>query len=211
MLRKTILLLLALAVAQVTQAEADRYRVMIEEESPRWALVEARLVPKDGIISLTRSGRDTGLYHGWATFVHEIEASTEEGSPVLLEYVPSGQWKLVDHDGSPINVRYTMLLQHDRFPNDPGEDELAWARSGGVMWTGRALFLEGAESEEIAVEFEIPEGWKVSAPWNKSDGSAHKFIASDTDALLDSAFVVGEHEEILLGDSAQPSAVIALG
>ncbi len=211
MLKMTILLFIALAAAPVTQAEADRYRVTIERESPRRAIVEARLVPKNGIISLSRSGRDTGLYHGWATFVHEIEASTDEGSPVVLEYIPTGQWELVDHDGSPINVRYTMLLQHDRFPNDPGEDELAWARSWGVMWTGRALFLEGAVSEGIAVEFEIPDGWNVSAPWSKSEASAHSFNASNTDALLDSAFVVGEHEEILLGDPRQPAAVIALG
>ena len=61
------------------------------------------------------------------------------------------------------------------------------------------------------LEFDIPDGWKVSAPWSRSEDSADSFSVSDTDALMDSAFVVGEHEEILLGIPGQPAAVIALG
>lgn len=49
---------------------ADTYLVHIDVEEPREALVEAEITPTtDGIISLSRNGRDTGLLHGWATLV----------------------------------------------------------------------------------------------------------------------------------------------
>jgi predicted metalloprotease with PDZ domain len=177
------------------------YEVRIDAEHLRVAHVEAHLTPREGLLHLDRDARDTGLYHGWATFVHELAVVDDEGSPIEVEYLPNGKWRLSRAADSPVTVRYTMLLQHDRFPNDPGDDELAYARDYGVMWTGRALFLEGAPSDDIEVKFLLPEGWQATTPWNPVDGDPRRFHLTSFDELLDSAFMAGTHRVVrLAGD-----------
>ncbi len=190
---------------------AVSYEVTIEEDRPRFARVEARLTPLNDRILLSRNARDTGLYHGWATFVHRIEAVDSSNNPVSLRYVTEGYWELGDHHDGPVTVSYVMLLQHDRFPNDPGDDELAWARDWGVMWTGRALFLEGADVGEISLKFNVPKDWKISTPWLRSGHAEWNFLVPDYDELLDAAFVAGLHKEVVIGDENAPSAVLAFG
>lgn len=209
-MRKTIFCF-AVFMMLATDVMATSYTVTLSKDRLRHAEVVARLNPVDGRISLSRNARDTGLYHGWATFIHEIEAFDSNNNAVELEYSAGGIWQLVDHDGSPVTIRYRMLLQHDRFPNDPGDDELAWARDWGVMWTGRALFLEGADAEKIKVEFVLPESWNVSTPWPRPELDTFTFSVPGYDDLLNSAFIAGEYEETVLGDPASPQAIIALG
>lgn len=206
-----IILTLASLIMLAGDVLASSYTVKISPDHMRYADVVAQIQPIDGRVSLSRNGRDTGLYHGWATFVHEIEAFDIHNDPISLEYVTGGHWQLESHDGGPVTVRYRMLLQHDRFPNDPGDDELAWARDWGVMWTGRALFLEGADAGEISVEFDVTAEWKVSTPWRRKNREQWAFLAPDNDALLDSAFVAGTHEEVIIGELESPYAILALG
>ena len=169
------------------------YMVEIDLEHPRRALVTARLTSREYNLCLNRSAADTGLTHGWATFVHEFVAEDLNGEPVNFAYDGGGCW-IVGPEG-PVTVRYTMLLQHDRFPNMPGDDELAYAGDWGQFWTGRALFMEGVPAENISVTFSLPQDWVVTAPWPQAeDGAPFTFAPPDTDALLDSGFMLGTHE-----------------
>jgi predicted metalloprotease with PDZ domain len=190
----------------VTSALADSYCVEFRPSSLpdnlgqfRVANVEAEITPNRGIIGLMRSHRDTGLLNGWATFIHTFEAFDENGEALTPHYMGGGRWKLVGWEAGPVRLKYTMLLQHDRFPNDPGIDELAYARDYGVMWTGRALFMEGKESEtEIDVTFSAPDSWRFTTPWRAASDNNRRFTAKDTDDLLNSAFMGGEHVEKII-------------
>ena len=119
--------------------------------------VIAQVTPDKGVLRLSRYGDDSGLYHQWATFVLDIKAEGADGAPLALHYEPHGEWRVAGWRRGEVTVTYSVLLQHDRFPNDPGDNELAVAKPYGVMWTGRALFLEGAPSENIDVNFITPE------------------------------------------------------
>jgi len=179
---------------------ADSYEVTFstargdDDGALRQADVIARLKPDRGFIRLSRAGDDTGLYNGWATFVLSLEAMDSKGNSLALEYQPFGTWKLREWRGGEVTVKYSMLLQHDRFPNEPGDDELAVAKPYGVMWTGRALFLEGAPQKSIRVHFDAPAQWRITSPWTQFDGATSSFIAKDTNELLDSAFFAGVHD-----------------
>jgi predicted metalloprotease with PDZ domain len=184
--------------------------VTVEEGKPRVARVEAQLTPAAGdALLLTRSAEDTGLFHGWATFLHEIEVIDEAGENVPVEYEPGGTLRLGRSVTGPVTARYTMLLQHDRFPNQPGSDELAWAHEDAALWTGRALFLEGDPANGIEVSFTLPEGWRATTPWEVLE-AGQRFRAEDTDRLLDSAFIAGAHFEAFLGEGADAQVRIAL-
>ena len=202
---------------------ADEYKVRFDTGRPaysdgaeetrtehRIANIEATLTPDKGRIGLYRAHDDSGLTHGWATFVHNLAASDKSGSDLSLTYVGKGAWEVEGWRRGPVTVRYQMLLHHDRFPNEPGDDELAYARPYGVMWTGRALFMEGADTDNINIEFDLPEGWRVTAPWRHVEGDPSRFIAKDENDLLDSAFMAGTHKEVIL-PVAGAEARIALG
>lgn len=183
------------------------YTVEIDLEHPRRALVTARLTPGEQGLCLSRSAADTGLTHGWATFVHEFAVEDSSGEPVNSSYDGAECW-ILGSEG-PVTARYTMLLQHDRFPNMPGDDELAYAGDWGQFWTGRALFMEGVPAENISVAFSLPQDWVVTAPWPQAeDGASFTFAPPDNDALLDSGFMLGTHESRTF---AQGGAVAHIG
>ncbi|WDI32931.1 hypothetical protein PUV54_06940 [Hyphococcus flavus] len=197
-------------------ALADSYEIRFSRERAdddmalRRAEVAAKVTPHRGRIQMTRAAGDTGLYQGWAGFITKLAAEDADGEPVGLIQETPGVWRLARRTHGEITVQYALNLQHDRFRNEPGDDELAYGRDYGVMWTGRALFMEGAPSDHIIVDFDLPEDWKVSTPWRQDAANPARFFPRNTDALLDSAFLAGAHEEIdiALGDA---KAIIALG
>lgn len=197
-------------------ALADHYKVNFSTErgdddgALRRAEVEAVLTPDRNRIKMTRAAEDTGLYQGWAGFLTHIEATDAKGEPIALIPETPGIWRLGRRVRGEITVNYTMNLQHDRFANEPGDDELAYARPYGVMWTTRALLIEGAAATDIIVRFDLPEDWKVSTPWKRQGEDGWVFIANDNDDLLDGAFMAGMHEEIIV-DLGAAKALIALG
>ena len=166
----------AAAWAAVPPALADHYKVSFararqdDDGAMRLANVEATLTPDNGRIRLSRAAGDSGLYHGWAGFLTSIEGRDAAGRPLELVYEGAGVWRVAPHPRGEVRLRYSMNLQHDRFRNEPGDDELAYARPYGVMWTARALFMEGAPSENVTVAFDLPPGWRVSTPWQPAPG-----------------------------------------
>lgn len=192
----------AIFVIALPPAWADSYEVAFstartdDDGALRRADVTAVVTPDRGLIRLNRNGPDTGIFNQWATFVLDIQASDSVGEALELETVKIGAWRLKNWRRGPVTVKYAMILQHDRFPNEPGDDELAVAKPYGVMWTGRALFIEGAPAENISVSFTAPDGWRATTPWSMRDASGLSFEAADTDDLLESAFFAGAHETI---------------
>lgn len=206
---------LAAGLLFASAAFADSYQVKFsqgrddDDGAMRRAEVVATLTPENGRIRMVRDGADIRLYNQWAGFVVSIEASDVQGRPLDLIYEPFGVWRVRRWRRGEVTVRYAMTLQHDRFPNLPGDDELAYARPYGVMWTGRALLLEGAPSTDVSIAFEAPEGWRVTSPWRASDGSGLRFQPDDTDDLLNSAFFAGVHAETILRVEGMEARVAA--
>jgi predicted metalloprotease with PDZ domain len=177
------------------RAAAADYVVEVDADRPRVAAVTARLQPAEAGLCMLRAARDTGLTHGWATFVHDLRVTSANGQPLEARYDGAGCWRV--HAGGPVTAHYAVLLQHDRFPNEPGDDELAYAGDWGQFWTGRALFLEGAPADAVHVTFELPDRWHVTAPWRAAE-SPTSFHPADLDALLDNGFMLGQHETHVL-------------
>ena len=195
--RRPLLLPLLLAIgmlAGATWSQGANYKITINAESPRIATVEASLVPDNEMVFMNDEG-DQGLMHGWSTFVHGLEVLDASDEPIGTNYEPLSRWRLERIPAEPVTVRYKVLLQHDRFPLNFGDNGAAYARDEAVMWAGRALFVAGQEARDIEVVFELPEGWRVTTPWAVADDRADRFLVSDTDELLNSAFMAGTHVE----------------
>lgn len=178
----------ALAGGPETEAE---YLVSISEDSFRLAHVEAHAAPSERGYCFLRAAADTALTHGWATFVRNLQVRDKGGNALMARYDGAGCWTV--DSGQASAVSYDMILQHDRFPNDPGDDELAYAAKDVQFWTGRALFAEGAPSQSVVVSFDVPDDWNVTVPWQKEPGADWRFHLSSWDRLFDSALMAGKH------------------
>lgn len=181
----------AFILSETVHAET-RYSVRVNPNQPRRAVVNAEVFPGDRGVCFIRAAGDTGLTHGWATFVHRLTVADSQGNSIRAAYDGNGCWSVETTES--VSVQYTVLLQHDVFPNRPGDDELAYAGDWGQFWTGRALFIEGSADSSLDVDFELPAGWSVTAPWPAAENSGTGYVLSDFDSLFDSAFMLGTHK-----------------
>ena len=187
-----------LARAFPTSAAETTYTITIHEDQPRVAAVEARLAPREDLLWMNDDG-DQGLPHGWSTFVRGVEVLDSDGTPIAVTYEPLSRWRLARPASSgnpaPLTVRYEVLLQHDRFPLNFGDNGAAYARDGAVMWSGRTLFLAGQSAHDIGLELVLPEGWQATTPFDRVDGEPNRFTVASNDDLLNSALMLGSHVE----------------
>lgn len=177
------------ALAGGPDAEVE-YLVSIGVDSPRLARVKAHAAPGERGYCFLRAAADTALTHGWATFVRNLEVEDSAGNVLPARYDGAGCWE-VDSERASV-VTYDMLLQHDRFPNDPGDDELAYAADDVQFWTGRALFVEGAPARSVGVSFDVPADWQITVPWERGTESGWHYRLSSWDRLFDTALMAGK-------------------
>ena len=105
----------AIALASLAGgARADSYAVEFQpSRNPenngqyRVAQVVARLTPIDGQVGVFRNGEDTGLTHGWATFIHDAHAFGADGRELPMAYQGAGRWRLA---GSWFDVRRRLVI-----------------------------------------------------------------------------------------------------
>ena len=71
-------------------------------------------------------------------------------------------------------------------------------REDCIRWHSSLLFLVGGDCRNIEVEFELPEGWRVSTPWQRIGNTGHRFVVKDQDELIDSRLLIGQHLETVV-------------
>ena len=194
-------LILSILAACPVFAQPATFTVTIKKDDQRYAEVVASLPVGPNGLCMNRDAGDTGLTHGWATFVHKLNVTSADNMQIDAVYDGDGCWQL--SASGPVTASYTVLLQHDRFPNEPGDDELAYRNDVAQFWMGRALFLEGVEPESIRVEFDMPEGWKVTAPWPVIAGTDNSFAPASMTRMVENGFMLGRHmiKSFAVGDA----------
>ena len=76
----------------------------------------------------------------WATFVHELKATTPEGEPVKLESLSGAKWKVHVSDGSYVKLHYEVYLNHEDHEWSGGVDGAAYARDA-ITPTTTVMYL----------------------------------------------------------------------
>jgi len=175
-------------------SKADNYTVTIDGKQPRLAKVVATMKPKGKVILMNEQNVH-GLKGGWAGFVENITASDPSGQKYQIVKKANSSWELQDYTDGYITLSYDVRLGHDVvIPKiKSGDNGAAYATNDGVMWAGRALFISGIPSTDVTVEFNLPEKWAVTTPWEESNNSKFLFITDGTKDLLNSAFFAGTH------------------
>ena len=177
-----------------TALPTTQYTITVDEDNPRAAVVEARLDPKDGVLWMNDGG-DQDLPHGWSTFVRKLEVTGSDGATVDTVYEPLSRWRLQSSGTETVSIRYEVLLQHDRFPLNFGDNGAAYYRDDAIMWSGRALFVAGKDTSNIELTLDLPAGWNATTPWLRIEGEQNRYTIDSTDDLVNSAIMIGSHTE----------------
>lgn len=181
-----------------TVADPLEYTIRINKSDMKKAVVECVIKAEDSSLFMSSIGANQ-FPDRWAHFIHELKAETIEGEPLKLESLEGAKWKVYAANGSSIRLRYEVSLDHEDHKWSGGVDGAAYVREWGVFYTGRSIFImSGKQEQSIEVNFDLPENWKVSSPWNVSQNEKRVYLVDNLSALEDSMFFAGTHEEILL-------------
>ncbi len=197
--------------------KAAKYEVKINADNKRVAHVNCVLTPKVGSgetiqLSMDNFGTE-GLPFGYATYVRGLTVRDATGKTLPIEELDRVRWTIGTieefKDTSPITLSYRVLLKHDEREWPPGPDEAPYAKEDCVFWTGRALFVM-SEMDNIKVQFNVPENWHVSTPWNRIGNKKHQFAVTDQKDLIESFLLLGTHAE-RIAKSDEAEVVLAIG
>lgn len=135
-----------------------------------------------------------GRPEGQAASVSDLTATGPAGAPVTVDYVGEGTWRF-EGEGA-VELRYVLHADHgevDWGDGGPGKDEVADVFDGTYLFAGHAFFLQDWDMPRCPVEvrFDLPPGWRVTAPWR---ATREGFLIDDAWSLGQNMFAVGEAE-----------------
>lgn len=131
-----------------------------------------------------------------AASVRDLQAFDASGEPVAINYVGEGGWET---DGSATRLTYTLLADHEDVDwniNGPGKEEVGDRFDDSYMFAGHAFFLLDWEMPRcsVTVEFDLPVGWQVTAPWPRE---GERFVLEDSWDLGQNVFAMGADEAVV--------------
>lgn len=159
--------------------------------------VEARIYLEDSALYMAGYGDKARKLPGYIT---NLKLTNSKNEPVAYRFVDSSKWVLEDvKPGDLVNLKYDLLLQHEKEDWAGGVDGIAYVREYGVMNSGRSLFVvNGKGKRDFMIDAVIPEGYRLSVPWVNSGEGNYSFRVPDLESLTESFLFAGTHEEILI-------------
>ena len=184
------LLLPLSAQAADWDGQPNRYRVQVDAKVGR-AEVEADLWQQSDMLSMFGVMPVAGLANGQASLVDGLRVTDAAGGALALKDLGSGDFAI--RGGQRIHLRYTVKLEHDRYPWPAGMEEVAYRTDEGVMITGASLFFADGDAPvqaPIEVDFDLPQGWQAQTPWTRA-GAGDVFKVDSRRELLSNALFLG--------------------
>ena len=174
---------------------ATSYEIRIPADDHRVAVVTASLVPTDTAFYMFPGANQ--LPKRWATFVSDFRIHDEDGQVIPVSASDDGTWQLASMPRGRVTVSYRVTLDHEAHDWSGGVDGAAYWRERGVFYTARSLFVvNGDDRKDIAVAFQLPDQWRVTAPWQQAGEDATRFVVPDHDVLASSMLFAGTHKEV---------------
>ena len=123
----------------------------------------------------------------------------------------NGSWQLSSVPQGRVTFSYQLNLDHEQHRWSGGVDGAAYARDWGVFYTARSLFIvNGEDRENIHVDFDLPEHWQVTTPWQRRSTETQTYSVADYDNLSTSILFAGTHKELSIRQG-QFELLLALG
>lgn len=180
-------------LAQAAETAPD-FSITIAETNRRLIKVEALLPVRGNLLMMHPAGANH-LPESWASFIRNLGARDDAGRNVQLQSIGKARWRIPEPLPPIIHLSYELLIEHDQGNWPFGHDEAAYVKEDCVFFVGRALFIGEPSLKNINVRFHLPEGWRVSAPWQNLEHEPFVFSVPRAEELLNAAVLVGKHYE----------------
>ncbi|MEZ5344585.1 MAG: M1 family aminopeptidase [Pyrinomonadaceae bacterium] len=133
----------------------------------------------------------------WANFIENLAVKNSNGDQLPVEELPGARWRIRSaREKERVTLTYNVVLNHEDHKWSGGIDGVAFTRDWGVFYTGRTfLIVNGKERNNVAISFQIPNEWHVTASWKTAKNRKNMFVAKDLSDLMDSMFFAGTHDE----------------
>lgn len=125
-------------------------------------------------------------------FIENVQLVLPDGTEQPLAYDGGGTWRLPGGDiGDRPHVRYEIRAEHDAHPWRIGKEEIAYNFDGSSYFTGWSVLLADFSRHGCAstITFDMPEGWKVAAPWPRLEDETYQ--AHSNQVLHKNGFAMG--------------------
>jgi len=211
---KSLSLLLSLLAASLALAAGEpenisSYKIKIPQHNHQIAIVEASLIPIDKTFYMFRGANQ--LPKRWSTFVSDVQILDEDNQPLPFTAMEDGSWQLSTMPQGRVTFSYQLNLDHEQHRWSGGVDGAAYARDWGVFYTARSLFVvNGEDRENIRVEFDLPEHWQVTTPWQRRSAESQTYSVADYNILATSILFAGTHKQLSIRQG-QFELLLALG
>ena len=200
---------------QITALKKASYVMSVNADAPETmtvicGLTPVELVPEKILLHLKGSG----------AYIREVTLVDARGRKPSGSWSTTGIWEFRfprhTHDKDikfPLTLSYKVSLGYDnrkwKTPVRPGT--LPFSRLGITQWTSDELFIVGKQTNEIEVEFKLPESWwRVSTLWQPIGDASNKFTVTDQEELTNSVLLIGQHAEARV-KSGKTEVVLAIG
>ena len=189
--------------------DTSNYKITIPQDNHQIAIVTASLRPIDKTFYMFRGANQ--LPKRWSTFVSNFQIIGEDNQLIPFTSMEDGSWQLSTLPQGRVTFSYQINLEHEKHSWSGGVDGAAYSRDWGVFYTARSLFIvNGEERENINVEFDLPERWQVTTPWQRPGNETQRFIVPDYDNLSTSILFAGTHKQVSI-KQGQFELLLALG
>ena len=150
-----------------------------------------------------------------------VEEPRPVGFPYFRNY-PYPVWKIKffkNRNKTPITLNYEIsrkyaedykAFQAKRYGHETFSPTRPYFRDDAMLWAGGELFIVGGRTDNIEVEFKLPEGWRVLTPWKRIGLTGHRFSVENQEELTRNYLLIGAHTEVV-AKSGQTEVVIGIG
>jgi predicted metalloprotease with PDZ domain len=173
-------------------ATANRYRIVFDTNLIR-PQVTAEVRAVSGQLLMGGWGADMHK-RGWGHYIRDLQIREMNGSPASYSAdTASAAWQLADSTSRSVRLSYAVDLSFAASQWPYGNEQAGSLQGRDLFVVSKALFITSKSAGPRVVEFVIPPGWHVAAPWNRSPESrtATAYEAPDDNALLNNSLVVG--------------------
>ena len=101
-------------------------------------------------------------------------------------------------------------FQVERYGFERNSGTRPYFRDDCMFWGSGELFIVGGKTDNIEVEFKLPEGWQILTPWKRIGLTGHRFSVENQAELTTSYLLIGEHSEVI-AKAGKTEVVIGIG
>ena len=178
-----------------------QYRFTMPSVESQAVEITATLEVPRGRLRMVQVNIPEGVPLGFAALVDDLEIRNAAGENLSYTQNPDFPiWDLDEEPTGPVTIRYRLRLEHDRYAWPVGSNESAYTTDEMLFFTGQAAFIHSTYTGPIEVEFDIPEGWTLSTPWDTVGETGRTIRAPDFESLTRNCFTMGDYEALEIRD-----------